>query len=298
MKYNQLGKTDLSVSKLGFGAGHIGSYSMTENEVGTLLGRAVDRGINFIDTAKGYGLSEQRIGYHLSWRRKDFVLTTKVGYGIPGTDDWSYDSILLGVEDSLRKCQTDYLDVVLLHSCPKEIFQRERIRHALAEVVRSGKVRYVGYSGENEDLEAAVEMDDFDVIECSFNICDQYTAKKILPKALDKGLGIIAKRPLANAFWRFNENPVGEYCEVYWNRWQAMALDIKQELGLSLSVEELVIQFIASFPNINTGIIGTSKIAHLEKNVLAFRNENLSNEIMNKIMDRFQAVGKDWKGEL
>lgn len=298
MEYNVLGNTDLKVSKLGFGAGHIGSPSMSENEVGTLLGRAVDRGINFIDTAKGYGLSEQRIGNHLSWRRQDFIITTKVGYGIPGVDDWSYDAIVLGVEDSLRKCQTDYIDIVLLHSCPKETFEKERIRHALAEIVRSGKVRYVGYSGENDDLEAAITSNDYQIIECSVNICDQFSSNNLLEKAIEKGMGVIAKRPLANAFWRYKEAPTGNYSETYWHRWQQMNVDINKDLGLTLTTEELVTAFIASHHKIHTAIVGTSKIKNLEKNVLRFQKQPLPEQVMNKLQEYFLLVGKDWKGEV
>src|SRR6185295_18171863 len=86
-RQREFGTTGLVVSALGFGAGQIGDESMGEVQAGALLNAALDLGITLVDTARGYGLSEERIGTHLAHRRQEFVLSTKVGYSVPGYDD-------------------------------------------------------------------------------------------------------------------------------------------------------------------------------------------------------------------
>ena len=90
MEQRIFGNTGLKVSVLGFGAGHIGSENLPEQEAESLLHQVLDSGITLIDTARAYGLSEERIGKYLSRRRSEFVLSTKVGYGIDGFENWTY----------------------------------------------------------------------------------------------------------------------------------------------------------------------------------------------------------------
>src|SRR3954447_2022124 len=103
MDKRSFGNTGISVPVLGFGAGHIGDPALSEEEVGRLLHGALDLGVTLIDTARSYGLSEERIGKHLSHRRKDFVLSTKVGYSVPGVADWTGPVITAGVDAALGR---------------------------------------------------------------------------------------------------------------------------------------------------------------------------------------------------
>ncbi|HWT51165.1 MAG TPA: aldo/keto reductase, partial [Caulobacter sp.] len=141
MILNPLGHTGLRVSALGFGAMHIHDERTTEAEAGALLHQVLDHGINLIDTARGYGLSEARIGRHLAARRQEFVLSTKVGYGVEGVPDWTYDCIVRGVERALKLMQTDWLDIVHLHSCPLPVLQQGDVIRALADCRAAGKLR-------------------------------------------------------------------------------------------------------------------------------------------------------------
>ncbi|MBK9088453.1 MAG: aldo/keto reductase [Holophagales bacterium] len=95
------GTTGLRVPPLGFGAGAVGDVALDEGEAGRLLNGALDLGLSFVDTAPGYGLSEERIGRHLSHRRAEFVLSTKLGYAVPGVPDWSEKCIARGVDLAL-----------------------------------------------------------------------------------------------------------------------------------------------------------------------------------------------------
>ena len=215
MKYNLFGKTGLNVSTIGFGAGLIGDTSISDKAVDSLLNTVLDCGINLIDTARGYGLSEERIGKFLKSRRKEFILSTKVGYDIHDYENWTYEIIIAGIENALRLLQTDYLDIVHLHSCELNILKSGNVIEALEKAKEQGKVRCLAYSGENEEVNFAVETNRFDNIQTSVNICDQRDIKTLISEAKQKGMGIIAKRPLANAPWRFKDCPTGHYAEEY-----------------------------------------------------------------------------------
>ena len=112
------GKTGLMVSALGLGAAQIGDPNLEEANVAALLNSAVDAGITLIDTARSYGLSEERIGRHLASRRDDIVLSTKLGYGIAGYEDWTGPCITSGIEQALRMLRTDRIDICLLYTSP------------------------------------------------------------------------------------------------------------------------------------------------------------------------------------
>src|SRR5512140_1182218 len=221
-----LGNTGLTVSPLGYGAsGNVGDGTLSESEAGMLLNRAVDLGIRVIDTARSYGLAEERIGRHLSWRRQDFVLSTKIGYGVEGFEDWTGPCIAAGIDRALRAMQTDVIDIVHLHSCPLETLQREDILSALDHALAAGKIRVAAYSGDNEPADWAVSSGRFRCIQTSVSLVDQRSIDAIAAVAEPQGIGVIAKRPLANAVWRHGERPSGWVERLYWDRWKTMGLD-------------------------------------------------------------------------
>lgn len=291
MEYRKLGITNLLVSSLGFGAGHIGSPQMTEDQAGTLINRAIDRGVNFVDTARSYGLSEERIGRHLSWRRHDIFLCTKVGYGVEGAADWSYQAIFQGAVDAIGKLQTNYLDIVLLHSCPLDVLDRDETSRALEDLKRSGLVRFTGYSGENAALDKALTLGQIEVVETSINICDQGNLESRFTR-LD-GRGVIAKRPLANAFWRFKQQPLGDYSEEYWKRWQTMG-----DPFMSMGHEEAALRFVLAVPELATAIVGTSKIEKLEQNIEHANRGPLAAQQYDYFRKLWAKHGKDWQGQV
>jgi len=290
MEKRNFGSSGLKVSVLGFGAGHIGGNKITENEVSLLLNSILDLGINLIDTARGYGLSEERIGKYISQRRREFVLSTKVGYGIPGYNDWTYDCIIAGVNEALRIMRTDYIDIVHLHSCPLGTLEYGEVIKALNKTVEDGKVRVAAYSGENEALKFVVDSGAFGSIQTSINITDQRNLDTILPAAKEKGIGVIAKRPLANIPWRFSERPYGEYCEEYWVRWKAMNMD------LGIDWNEAALRFTAYTSGVNTCIAGTSNINHLKNNLEFINKGPLPDNIYNQIRESFKSNDNNWIG--
>ena len=278
---------------LGFGAGHIGGEDLSEAEAGRLLNEVLDLGITLIDTAPGYGRSEERIGRHLAHRRDDFVLVTKCGYGVPGLPDWTPACITAGVDQALRRLQTDHLDVMLFHSCPRWVLDTEGLVAALDAAVRSGKVRAAGYSGENEDLAHALGIASLTVFETSINLSDQRSLMTAVPRAQQRGAGIIAKRPLGNAPWRYPERPVGNYAEVYWERMQAMGLDPG-----GLDWGEFALRFAAFAPGVGTAIVGSSRIEHLRRNVGAIAKGPLPSDVVENVRERFRTCDRDWVGQI
>jgi aryl-alcohol dehydrogenase-like predicted oxidoreductase len=207
------GSTGLRVSLLGLGAGQIGDGQVDEAQVGKLLNEVLDQGITLIDTARGYGLSEERIGKHIAHRRKEFVLSTKVGYGVDGVLDWTYDCILAGVDRALKLMRTDHLDIAHLHSCPQDTLARGEVINALDRGVREGKIRVAAYSGDNEPLEWALASGRFRGLMCSVNPFDQRAIDRVVTPAGKRGIGLIAKRPIGNAPWLHANQPSGQYCE-------------------------------------------------------------------------------------
>lgn len=289
----KFGKNDIEVSVLGYGAGHIGSPEMDDNFVGSLLNQIIDNGITLIDTAKGYDLSEERIGKHLSYRRHDFVLSTKVGYGVDGVEDWTYDCIVKGVDIALKTLQTDYIDIVHLHSCSKEVLERGDVIEALLKTVEAGKVRAAAYSGENEDLDFVVNCGNFNSIQTSINMFDQRGLKSFVKNASQNGMGVIAKRPLANAPWRFKDRPVGHYCEEYWSRMKKMQIDTH-----GLSWNELALRYTAFANGVSSCIVGSTNIDHIKENIKIVEKGNLEQEIISHIESSFEKNDENWIGQI
>lgn len=285
------GDTNLKVSALGFGAGEIGDLSIDSKTVDIILNTALDLGINLIDTARGYYASESRIGLYISRRRNEFVISTKVGYGIDGEKDWSYNSITIGINDALIKMKTDVIDIVHLHTCDLEVLKNGEAIDALDKAKADGKIKFLAYSGENENLEYAINCGRFDCVQSSFNICDQRNLYSNLPHAKEKGMGFIAKRPIANAPWRFAERPAGHYCEEYWQRLYKMNLNIDMDLY------EAALRFSAFTWGIDTCIVGTTNPEHLKRNVEIIEKGKLPEEVITIIKNAFQKNDVNWVGQ-
>ena len=285
------GETGLLVSVLGLGAGQIGDTRLEESGVASLLNAALDAGITLIDTARSYGCAEERIGRHLAARREDFVISTKLGYGIDGLEDWTGSCITAGIEQALRLLRTDRIDIAHLHSCPRTTLERGEVIAALERARQEGKVRAIAYSGDNDDLAYAVATGRFDGYMASLNICDQRVIDDVLPHI--SGKGFIAKRPAANHPWRFNEQPVGDYCEEYWLRWRAMQLSSHgRDWG------EVAIRFAVSPPRVSSAIIGTRSMRHLKQNIAWAEAGELDADWFGELRAAFRQHDRGWVGQI
>ncbi len=296
MERRTLGQSGIEVSALGLGAGQIGDGRLEEAQVERLLHAAVDMGVTFFDSARAYGLSEERLGRHLGSKRADVVLSTKVGYGIEGFHDWTGPCITAGIDAALQRLRTDWIDVVHLHSCPLGTLEYGEVVEALCGAIGAGKIRVAAYSGEREALDYAVASGRFGVAQTSVNICDQRGLSGAVAEAHRRGLGVIAKRPLANAPWRWSQRPDGHYAEAYWDRLEAMGgQKIKPE---GMDWDELALRFSAFAPGVTTVICGTSNPEHLRRNVALVQRGALPQADAARVRAAFEAADDGWVGQV
>lgn len=287
-----LGATGLEVSVLGLGGGPLGDARLSDADADRLVGVALERGVTLFDTAPSYGASEERLGRALSKRRDGIVLTTKGGYGVPGIQDWTGDVIRLGIDAALARLRTDVLDVFLLHSCDAHTLGRDDILGELERAKAAGKIRATGYSGENEALAAAVASRRFDVIECSVSPFDRASLPGVVAEARAAGIGVLAKRALANAAWRFDSAPEALDVRIYWERARAMGVDPSP-----LAWPELALRFAAFADGVCAALAGTSSVAHLEAAVSAVERGPLDPAFRARLDDAWNLhATPDWRG--
>ena len=270
MEHRAYGTSGLRVSVVGLGAGQVGRDDVSEADAAALLNGALDAGVTLIDTARGYGLSEERIGRHIAHRRAEYVLSTKVGYSVEGHENWTPDCIRAGVERALRVMRTDVIDIVHLHSCPAHVLRDSGVVDALLGVREAGLIRAAAYSGDNADLAHAIQSGVFDGYMASVNICDQRIIDDALPVVATSRMGFIAKRPAANVPWAHAHCPTGQYVEPYWHRFRAMGFGIapnESDAPGGRGWLDAALRFATFTPGVSCAIVGTAKLAHLRQNI-------------------------------
>jgi aryl-alcohol dehydrogenase-like predicted oxidoreductase len=286
-----LGNTGLTISVLGLGAGPLGDGRLAEADADALVGAALDHGITLFDTAPSYGSSEERLGRALSARRRDVVLATKGGYGVPGVADWTGDVIRLGIEAALMRLRTDVIDIFFLHSCDAQTLQREDILVELDRARSAGKIRTAGYSGENEALAAAILSGHFGVVECSVSPFDRASLAGAISEAAARGIGVLAKRPLANGAWQHGAAPQAPDVRTYWERAQKMQLDPSP-----LTWPEALVRFAAFADGVSSALVGTSSRDHLRAAVAAIARGPLEPEHRARMDSAWTLHGSSWSG--
>ncbi|HEY0369043.1 MAG TPA: aldo/keto reductase [Chthoniobacterales bacterium] len=297
MEKRQLGKTDMHVSVLGFGGAEIGYEGATTETVQQLLNSALDAGLNVIDTAECYETSEELIGQTVSHRRSEFYLFTKVGHprGI-GSEDWSTSSILESIERSLRRMKTDRVDLVQLHSCSESVLRKGEVITALQTARDRGYTRYIGYSGDSRAAKFAVESGAFDTLQTSLSIADQEPIELTLPLARERNMGVIAKRPIANAAWRSGHKPIDSYQHAYWDRLKKLDYDfLRKPLDQSIAT---ALRFTLSVPGVHTAIVGTTKPERWQQNAQMLEAGALSEAEFKAIRERWDDIAPStWVGQ-
>jgi len=296
MEKRILGKTGMLVSVLGFGAAEIGYQGATQSDIDKLLNSALDSGLNAIDTAECYVDSEEKLGKSVSHRRGEYFLFTKCGHaGNFHAGAWGAAEIAASIETSLKNLKCDYVDLVQLHSCDRDILARGEAVEALQKAKKAGKTRFIGYSGDGEDALAALQLDVFDTLQTSVSIFDQSCIDLTLPLAKEKNIGVIAKRPIGNAVWRFKTKPSESYVHEYWERCQKLAYDFLkgEEAG------ETALRFTLSQPAVSTMIVGTTKPGRWQENAAMVKAGVLSDDQVKTIRQRWGEIATpDWVGQV
>jgi len=275
MERRIFGKTGLSVSVLGFGAGPVGFLGTEQKQIEQIVNTLLDAGVNLLDTAASYPGSEEALGRAVAHRRADYVLVSKCGQAFPDLPGaaWSPQVVSATVDRALRRLRTDHLDVMLLHSCDLETLRRGDALEALVKARQAGKIRFVGYSGDNEAAVYAARHPAIAVIETSINICDQANLATALPAAREENVGVIVKRPIANGAWRPAEAFRGiyqGYVQPYRERFAAMRLT-PRDLGFGGDEDwpEIALRFTLAQPGVHVAIIGTTSPANARRNLEA-----------------------------
>ena len=309
MERRKFGNTSLEVSALGFGGGPVGFLETERREVGAILNRLLDSGVNLIDTAAAYKGSEAAIGEAIGHRRDGTVLVSKCGQAFDDIDGeaWSASAVSQTVDRALKRLKTDHLDVMLLHSCELEVLQRGEAVAALVRARDAGKIRFAGYSGDNEAAIYAAGLDDIAVIETPVNICDQANIDGVVAEAGRRGIAIIAKRSIANAAWKAASEQRGiyvNYAKTYGERLARMAVS-PHDLGFDgepgEAWPEIALRFTLAQPGVSTAIVGTTKESHVERNLATAASGPLPESAVTALREAFRGAeataGESWPGQ-
>jgi|tagenome__1003787_1003787.scaffolds.fasta_scaffold20983022_3 aryl-alcohol dehydrogenase-like predicted oxidoreductase len=300
MEKRRLGKTDMDVSVIGFGGSEIGYENASADTARELLNRALDLGINVIDTAECYHTSEELIGQTIGNRRDQFFLFTKCGHphGAESAPNWSHDSILESIQRSLMRLKTAHVDIVHLHSCSEAELRKGEAITALQTARERGYTRYVGYSGDSHAARYAVECGAFDTLQTSISIADQEALDLTLPLAQKNNLGVIAKRPIANAAWKSGHKPIESYHHEYWERLRKLNYDFLQHLDVSAAVA-IALRFTLTAPGVHSAIVGTAKPDRLHENINLLTEGPLDQEQFDAIRARWEELApRIWVGQV
>jgi aryl-alcohol dehydrogenase-like predicted oxidoreductase len=299
MEKRRLGTTDMEVSVLGFGGSEIGYERASAETVARLLNSALDAGLNVIDTAECYYNSEELIGQAVGNRRNDFYLFTKCGHphGMESGANWSKASILESVERSLQRLKTDRLDLLQLHSCSEAELGKGEVIDALQTARERGHTRYIGYSGDSRAAHFAVQCGAFDALQTSINIADQEAINLTVPLAREKQIGVIAKRPIANAAWKTGHRPIDSYHHEYWQRLRKLNYDfLAGDLNRSISI---ALRFTLSVPGVHTAIVGTKKPERWGENTQLLEAGPLNEKHFKTIRERWEECApRTWIGQI
>jgi aryl-alcohol dehydrogenase-like predicted oxidoreductase len=311
MRYSKLGRTGLSVSERGFGAWGIGKsmwIGADDDESMRALRGAIEHGVNFLDTARGYGdgHSEELVGAAVREAAETVYVATKVPpknarwpapSGIPADDAFPADWIFQKTEESLRNLGLETIDVQQFHVWSDDWVHDGSWADAIAKLKQDGKIRFFGVSINDSQPANAVRLVEsglVDTVQVIYNVFEQAPEDELFPAVLAADVGVIARVPLDEGGLTGNVRPEtvfpdGDFRERYfagdrkrevWDRVQAIAAD------LDVPVEELpgiALRFCISDPATSTVIAGMRTLAHVEANVKAIEAGPLGDDQLARL---------------
>ncbi len=307
MEYRTLGRTGLRVSVLGIGTGGPSQFGqgsgVPEADAGRMVRRALELGVNFFDTAAGYGDSEAILGRALAGvPRENYVLATKVQ---AARDDWTATSedVVASVERSLARLRVDVIDVMQFHGVKPEDYARtiEIFLPVMARLQEQGKFRFLGvsetYSQDpgHEMFPTALADGHFDTAMVGYNMISPTAEHSVLPMCLEKNVGVICMVAVRRALSR--PEVLAERIAYAKEKGLIKRDSVPDEDPLGWLVKGHVnslpaaaYKYVASHPAMGTVLTGTANIEHLEANVKAILGPPLPDEDMARLRDIFGAV--------
>jgi len=283
LKQRPYGSTGKYVSEIGFGAWQLGNSqdweAMEDAAAIALVHEALDKGIQFFDTAPNYGRgkSEDLLGKALAGKRSGAVINTKFGHAADGKTDYAADQIRASVEHSLKRLQTDYLDSILIHNPPFDHLDGKYGHYRVLEELKTeGKILAYGVSVDSSrEMLEVINHTSIGVMEVMFNIFYQETAEAFR-LAKDKDIALIIKIPLDSGWLSGKYNSASNFTGVR-SRWSPEIIRKRAELldqikfitDEDTSMTMAALRFILSYPEVSTVIPGVRNSAQLSENAKA-----------------------------
>ncbi|MYL54278.1 aldo/keto reductase [Pontibacillus yanchengensis] len=309
MKQRSLGNTGIQVSEVGFGAWQLGNEKdwgkMTENEAISLVHTAMDSGCNFFDTAPNYGdgKSEELLGKAFKGKRDQVVISSKCGHHPNDEQNFEPSKLILSVEESLRRLNTDYLDSLLLHNPPFSTLDGNSHQfEVLRKLKEQGKIRAFGASVDTgKEMFELLNQTQSQIIEVMFNLFHQEPAAAI-KSAQSQGVGVIAKVPLDSG-WLTGKYDANSTFNGIRSRWSVEEIERRGELVEKvrrilktddISMVHGALQFILSYSEVSTVIPGARDIQQFNQNRSASQGR-LSKELINELKGLWEEEIKDNK---
>lgn len=317
MNYRALGRTGWKVSEISFGAWAIGGSwgKVSDEDAVAALHKALDCGVNFIDTADVYGdgRSERLIAQLKKSRKDEIIVATKAGRRLTRqtVEGYSRHNLSKWIEDSLRNLATDTLDLLQLHCPPTELYSRPEVFGMLDDLVKAGKILYYGVSVEKiEEALEAIEYPNVQTVQIIFNCFRQRPAEVFFPRAKQKQVGILARVPLASGLLtgklrrdstfapddhrNFNRHgeafDVGEtFSGVDYKTGLEAVEEIRSLLPFGVSMSQFALRWILRFDAVTCAIPGGKNPEQVADNCQASELAPLTAEMMAAVQEIYDS---------
>jgi aryl-alcohol dehydrogenase-like predicted oxidoreductase len=314
LEYRELGRTGFRISTISFGAWAIGGSDWggaDDAESMATLHAAIDRGVNFIDTADVYGdgRSERLIGRLRRERTEPIIVATKAGRRLPAqiAGDYNRANLTAFVERSLHNLDAEAIDLLQLHCPPSELYEMPEVFGILDDLVQTGDLRYYGVSVERvDDAIRATDYPNVQSVQIIFNMFRLKPAERFFAVAKSRRVGILARVPLASGLLTGKLRPDSEFSandhrafnrhgesfdagETFSGVDYATGLRAVEDLrGLvpnGATMAERALRWILMFPEITAAIPGARNVAQVESNVRSADLEPIPQSTMDKVRD-------------
>jgi aryl-alcohol dehydrogenase-like predicted oxidoreductase len=319
---NFLGKTNLEVSKIGLGCWQLGGLTsinniamtygnISENDAREIILEAINQGVNVLDTADSYSLGncERRIGKNLEKRREDVYIFTKAG-NVPTYDlsnpieiDLSYHHLICALDRSLKRLQTNYVDLFQIHKAPQKEKDYEQLEKTFLELKKSGKAKFCGVSigREYEKGVKLIERGLVDSLQVHISLLDFEAIERLLPIAKKNNVGIIASEPLSQGFL------TGKYLKNHIFSKQDVRSNFKKNVieekiskaneflfleNNEKTISQAAIAYLLELDGISICIPGARSIEQLKNNC-----DSLNTKITQSELKMISNIHKKWKDE-